>query len=122
MPKKCVCPPQTKDTHTPEVSLSVETRNMNHPITSQANQAASSDPSQPPPPNTSTNQALQPAPASLMKSAPDVTESDTREGRSDSASGQMTSTASMSERDTPLDLTLQGWHVESHSEKTHWTS
>ncbi|KAM9350014.1 sickle tail protein [Symphorus nematophorus] len=98
---------ETKDGHPPEVSLSVETRSMNHSITGQANQPARSDSSQPLPTNTSTDQVLQEAPASPIKSNPEVTESNTRDGHSDSALGQITSTASVSEQDTPLDLTLQ---------------
>ncbi|XP_044074663.1 sickle tail protein isoform X2 [Siniperca chuatsi] len=85
---------ENTERQTPDGSLSVEASSMNQPSTS-------SDSSQPPPPNTNTDfdQVLQEAQASLMKSIPDLNVSDTREGRSDSASGQTTS--------TPLDLTLQ---------------
>ncbi|XP_037643663.1 sickle tail protein homolog [Sebastes umbrosus] len=91
---------ETTQRPTPEGSLSVETSSMNQ--SSQANQPASYDSSQPPPPNTSTDldQVLQEAQASLMKSIPDLNVSDTREGSCDSAPGQITSTAA-------LDPTLQ---------------
>ncbi|KAI3375392.1 hypothetical protein L3Q82_021878, partial [Scortum barcoo] len=93
-----VCPPQT----------SVETSNRNQPSTSQATQPASSDSSQPLPLNTTDfDKVLQEAQASLMKSIPDLNVSDTKESRSVSASEQMTSSASKTGQDTPLDLTLQ---------------
>ncbi len=90
-----VCPPQA----------SVETSSMSQSSTSQVNQPASSDSSQPPLPNTDTDfdRVLQEAQASLMKSIPDLNVSDTRE-------------------DTPLDLTLEGRLIQSHSLKTHWAS
>lgn len=105
-----MCPPQTTERRTPENSQTVETGSVDQSNTSQANQPASVDSSQPPPPSTNTNfdQELQEAQANLMKSIPDLNVSDTREDSSDSASGQMTSTASKSEQDTALDLTLQG--------------
>ncbi|XP_049930722.1 sickle tail protein homolog isoform X1 [Epinephelus moara] len=100
---------ETTERQTPENSQMVETGNVDQSNTSQANQPASVDSSQPPPPSTNTNfdQELQEAQANLMKSIPDLNVSDTREDSSDSASGQMTSTASKSEQDTALDLTLQ---------------
>ncbi|XP_070775002.1 sickle tail protein homolog [Enoplosus armatus] len=100
---------ETTERQTPEGSLGVETSTMNQPSTIQADQPVSSYSSRPPPPNTNTDfdQVLQEAQASLMKSIPDLNVSDTREGGSDSASGQISATASKSEQDTPLDLTLQ---------------
>ncbi|XP_041804787.1 sickle tail protein homolog [Chelmon rostratus] len=90
---------ETTERQTPEGSLRVETSSVNHSITSQANQPASFDCSEPPSPNTNTdfNHVLQ-------ESMSDLNESDTREGQSVSASGQIASTASKSEQDTPLDL------------------
>ncbi|XP_078121108.1 uncharacterized protein LOC144527100 isoform X2 [Sander vitreus] len=94
---------------TPVGSLSVETDSTNHSSTSQAKQSASCDTSQPPPTDTNTDcdQVLQEAQASLIMSIPDLNVSDTRKGCSDSASGQITPTASESEQDTALDPTLQ---------------
>lgn len=110
----CVYPSQTTEREVPEGSLSPETSSVNHPSSSQAHQPTSSDTSQPSPPNSTTttttdvNQVLQEAQASLMKSIPDLDVSDTREGPSDSASGQINPSAAKSEQETPLDLTLQG--------------
>ena len=88
-----LCPPQTTERQTPEGSLS-----MNQSSTSQTNQ--------PPLPNTSTDldQVLQEAQASLMKSIPELNLSDSNAP----APGQRTSTASESEQDTSVELTLQG--------------
>ncbi|XP_068593632.1 uncharacterized protein [Cebidichthys violaceus] len=99
---------QTTERHTPEGSLGVETSSMNQTSTSQANQPASFVSSQLPSPNTNTDfdQVLQESQASLMKTITRLNVLDTREGCSDSASRQL-STASKSERDTSLDLTLQ---------------
>ncbi|XP_075934704.1 sickle tail protein-like [Anarhichas minor] len=99
---------QTTERHTPEGSLGVETSSMNQTSTSQANQPASFVSSQLPSPNTNTDfdQVLQESQASLMKTITRLNVLDTTEGCSDSASRQQ-STASKSERDTTLDLTLQ---------------
>ncbi|XP_031730425.1 sickle tail protein homolog, partial [Anarrhichthys ocellatus] len=99
---------QTTERHTPEGSLGVETSSMNQTSTSQANQPASFVSSQLPSPNTNTDfdQVLQESQASLMKTITVLNVLDTTEGCSDSASRQQ-STASKSERDTTLDLTLQ---------------
>ncbi|KAM7401433.1 hypothetical protein PAMA_005572 [Pampus argenteus] len=100
-------------TETPEGNLSLETSNMNQLNTSQAHQPTSSDTSQPPPPDTTTtistefDQVLQEVQASLMTSIPDLDVSDTKEARSDSASGQINTSAAKSEQETALDLTLQ---------------
>ncbi|XP_042285931.1 sickle tail protein homolog isoform X4 [Thunnus maccoyii] len=104
--------PETTEREAPEGSLTLETSSMTQPGTSQAHQPTSSDASQPSPPNTSTtstdvDQVLQEAQASLMKSIPDLDVSDTREGPSDSTSGQTNPSAAKSEQETPLDLTLQ---------------
>ncbi|XP_042354275.1 sickle tail protein-like [Plectropomus leopardus] len=94
---------ETTERQTPESSLTTETGSMNQSSTS----LASTDSSQPPPNNTDFDQALQEAQDSLMKAIPDLNVSDTREGCSDSASGQTTSSVSKSEQDAALDLTLQ---------------
>ncbi|KAM6919942.1 sickle tail protein homolog [Lycodopsis pacificus] len=99
---------QTTERHTPEGSLGVETSSMNQTSSSQANQPASFVSSQLPSPNANTDfeQVLQESQASLMKTITRLNVLDTREGCSGSASRRQ-STASKSERDTTLDLTLR---------------
>ncbi|XP_059201295.1 sickle tail protein homolog [Centropristis striata] len=100
---------ETTERQTPEGGLSIEAGGVNQAGTSQTSQPASSDSSQPSPPNTTTDfdRVLQEAQACLMNSIPDLNVSDTRERCCDSASGQRTSTASKSEQDSTLDLTHQ---------------
>ncbi|XP_051267032.1 sickle tail protein homolog isoform X3 [Dicentrarchus labrax] len=97
---------QTTERQIPEGSLSVEPSCMTYSSTSQANLPDSIQPLLSNS-NTDFDQALQEAQDSLMKSIPDLNVSETRECPSDSSSGQIPFTASKSEQDTPLDLTLQ---------------
>uniref|UniRef100_A0A3B5A0Y1 Sickle tail protein homolog n=1 Tax=Stegastes partitus TaxID=144197 RepID=A0A3B5A0Y1_9TELE len=98
----------TTERQTPEGCQS-DASDMIQSSTSQVNQLPSSDSSQPPLPNTSTDpdRVLQEAQGSLMKSTHGLDVSDPAEGFSDSASGQSTLTASKFQQDTPLDMTLQ---------------
>ncbi|XP_029309286.1 sickle tail protein homolog [Cottoperca gobio] len=90
----------TQESHTDQTPM-IHTQRHTESSTSRA--------SRPPPPNTNTDfdQVLEEAQASLMESIPDLNVSVSTEGRSESASGQITS----SEQDTAL--TLQGLCVSA---------
>lgn len=102
-PGDFVCRPQATERETPEGSPDLETISGNQPSTSETNQPSSS--------TTDLDQVLRDARASLMKSIPDLDASDTREAPCDTASGQMNSSVSKSDIETPLDLTTQGRDV-----------
>ncbi|KAM9845031.1 sickle tail protein homolog [Aulostomus maculatus] len=90
---------ESTERETPEGSLSLDPSGMNQPSNSKTNQPTSS--------TADFDKVPQDTQATLIKSIPDLEVSDTRVAQSDLASGQTNLSASKSELETPLDLTLQ---------------